>query len=178
MKKIFTIIILTVSMALLISCSQHTKEHGEHSDHDHSKEMTIKEVMPQSKCPITGNKIDSQSFTDYKGSRVYYCCQKCDKKFLSEPQKYLSEMSRAGVTPAKLQTTCPVTGDGISEDDFEVKTLKGTILVCCKKCVKKLKADPEKYFSQMQKQNIIIGKVAKVQSDSDHKKHDHSGHKH
>lgn len=55
---------------------------------------------------------------------------------------------------ASKQHLCPVTGDILGGDtDAPVPVTEGsrTILFCCKSCVKKYKADPQKYAAGVQK---------------------------
>lgn len=52
-------------------------------------------VLPESvqkKCPVKGNDIDYKIFTDYKGRRIYFCCDSCKKRFEAEPDKYLEKV--------------------------------------------------------------------------------------
>ncbi len=46
----------------------------------------------QTKCPVMGRKIDKKIYTDYKGRRVYFCCQGCVKAFKKNPEKYLKRL--------------------------------------------------------------------------------------
>ena len=46
----------------------------------------------QKKCPVMGGDIDKKVYTDYKGRRVYFCCESCKEKFLKDPEKYLKKM--------------------------------------------------------------------------------------
>ena len=46
----------------------------------------------QKKCPVMGDDIDKNVFTDYKGRRVYFCCTSCKAKFKEDPEKYLKKM--------------------------------------------------------------------------------------
>jgi len=46
-------------------------------------------------CPVTTTeRIDKNVFVDYDGQRVYFCCKKCRKEFLADPDKYLLNLSR------------------------------------------------------------------------------------
>lgn len=52
----------------------------------------------QTKCPVMGGPIDPKSYTELAtGERVYYCCPGCDKKFLSEPAKYVPKLAAQGI---------------------------------------------------------------------------------
>lgn len=176
MKKI-SIATLFISLGLLlVACSQEQQKEHEHSSHSHSeKKAKIHTVKPQEKCPIKGGELDKKVYTDYKGQRIYYCCPGCDKTFLKNPEKYLKQMEADGITPAKLQSECPVSGDEIDKDIYS-KTQAGKIYVCCKKCKSKVDTSPDKYLTILKNQNIVIG--ATQEKHSDQKKIDHSNHKH
>ena len=62
----------------------------------------------QTLCPVTGNKIDKKTYVDYKGQRVYFCCQSCVAAFKKNPDKYIKSMNEKGIrlekTPAKIST--------------------------------------------------------------------------
>ena len=55
----------------------------------------------QSVCPVLGNKINKDVYTDYQGKRVYFCCAGCEAPFKKNPEKYLKKMEEQGVTPEK-----------------------------------------------------------------------------
>ena len=46
----------------------------------------------QTVCPVMGGAIDKSIYVDYKGERVYFCCQSCIATFNKEPEKYLAKM--------------------------------------------------------------------------------------
>jgi len=63
-------------------------------------------------CPVMGGPVNGKDFVVYQGKRYGLCCPGCDKKFLSDPEKYIAQMkmpsSTVGVTPidpksAKMQ---------------------------------------------------------------------------
>ena len=63
-----------------------------------------------------------------------------------------ASVSAAENTPAaKVQTHCPVSGEKLESMGKPVKVRHAgrTIKLCCKPCVKKFKADPEKYFKKL-----------------------------
>ena len=49
------------------------------------------------------------------------------------------------------------------------------IYVCCKGCISKIKADPEKYIQQLEAEGIVLDKTP---GKSAHAGHNHSGHNH
>jgi YHS domain-containing protein len=46
----------------------------------------------QTICPVMGGAIDKNIFVEYKGKKVYFCCEDCKKKFEAEPEKYLAKL--------------------------------------------------------------------------------------
>ncbi len=56
---------------------------------------------PQTTCPVLGGNVDKQVYADYKGKRIYFCCQGCDAEFRKDPEKYLKKLEEQGVTPEK-----------------------------------------------------------------------------
>lgn len=57
--------------------------------------------QPQALCPVMGAPINREIFVDYQGQRIYFCCPACIDLFKKNPEKYLQEMKKAGVTPEK-----------------------------------------------------------------------------
>ncbi|OQY99843.1 MAG: hypothetical protein B6D36_15875, partial [Planctomycetes bacterium UTPLA1] len=57
---------------------------------------------------------------------------------------------------------CPVMDEPV---DFFVKTMTadGPVYFCCKDCIKKFEANPEKYAKQVVEQRKILAKLPKVQ---------------
>ena len=52
----------------------------------------------QTRCPVSGEKIDAGSFTDLPtGQRVYFCCDDCKKPFLEKLEKYAPKLAAQGV---------------------------------------------------------------------------------
>jgi len=47
----------------------------------------------QTGCAVEGEKLENHdSFVDYKGRRVYFCCDGCKEPFAKDPAKYLNKM--------------------------------------------------------------------------------------
>ncbi len=69
------------------------------SGHQHGGEMATQEAPApgtpeaiQPTCPVMGGPIDPNVYIDYKGKRVYFCCQGCDDQFLANPERYLDKL--------------------------------------------------------------------------------------
>ncbi len=45
----------------------------------------------QTKCAVRGEDLEKKtSYLDYKGRRVYFCCDMCKEPFMKDPAKYLN----------------------------------------------------------------------------------------
>jgi len=53
--------------------------------------------ITQTICPVMGNPINKDIYTDYKGKRVYFCCNACVGTFNKDPEKYMKKMADEGV---------------------------------------------------------------------------------
>ena len=82
--------------------ADHNHAAGEmnHEDHDMAmdtaKDMVEVVVGEQTICPVMGNAINKDYYTEYKGKKVYFCCPGCDKLFNENPEKYLSKLPQFG----------------------------------------------------------------------------------
>lgn len=52
-----------------------------------------------------------------------------------------------------VNSTCPVSGEELGDDTQLIKYHGEIIGVCCKKCLKKIKADPDKYLKRLKRDN-------------------------
>jgi YHS domain-containing protein len=49
--------------------------------------------VEQTTCPVMdGNKISKNVFVEYKGKKVYFCCEDCKAKFMADPDKYIAKL--------------------------------------------------------------------------------------
>lgn len=58
-------------------------------------------TQTQTMCPVYGGEIDQSIYVDYKGQRIYFCCEGCDAEFKKDPEKYLKKMESQGIKPGK-----------------------------------------------------------------------------
>lgn len=50
-------------------------------------------------CPVTVDEpVDPSIYVQYEGSRIYFCCQRCRKQFLEDPQAYVQNVSVTSVS--------------------------------------------------------------------------------
>jgi YHS domain-containing protein len=89
---------------------------------------------------------------DYKGKRLYFCCDANVETFKKDPEKHLKEMEALGLTfdaSYKPQEKCPVMGGEIKKD-LKVEYAGMYIYACCPGCLDKIKAEPAKMVKAMQ----------------------------
>ena len=53
----------------------------------------------QTICPVMGNPINKNLYTDYNGKRVYFCCGPCPSRFKQYPEAYLQRLASIGQEP-------------------------------------------------------------------------------
>jgi Cu(I)/Ag(I) efflux system membrane fusion protein len=73
----------------------HMHNHGKMGDAPGSaadKQQQGDPVAEQTLCPVMGEKIDKDIFTEYKGKKIYFCCPACKPKFEKDPEKYISKL--------------------------------------------------------------------------------------
>jgi YHS domain-containing protein len=58
-------------------------------------------AKPQTKCPVMGDDINKNIYTDYQGYRIYFCCDGCPQDFKKNPRKYMKILKDSGVTLEK-----------------------------------------------------------------------------
>ena len=46
----------------------------------------------QTVCPVMVMSIDKNIFTEYKGTKVYFCCPACKPEFEKDPGKYIDRL--------------------------------------------------------------------------------------
>jgi len=49
-------------------------------------------AVEQTICPIMNKPIDKNIFVEYKGKKVYFCCQGCVAEFNKDPEKWVKDL--------------------------------------------------------------------------------------
>ena len=66
----------------------------------------------QTLCPVMeGRTIDKRFFADYKGTRVYFCCEFCIETFRNDPEKYMARLP-ACFTSSSAKASSPAVASG------------------------------------------------------------------
>jgi YHS domain-containing protein len=120
-----------------------------------------------------GKPIDSTSYTDIQGQRVYFCCDGCGKKLLADPDKYFKKAAADSILFENIQTTCPVTGEALESKDVYTDFEGRRVYFCCKKCQGKFAANPRDYLKKLDVPATSEKPAALDHGDDDHSHHDH-----
>lgn len=53
--------------------------------------------LPNEYCPVTTSELAEEQFSvDYQGQQIYFCCNKCKKEFLGNPEAYFANLEVPG----------------------------------------------------------------------------------
>ncbi len=112
------------------------------------------QIQPQTRCPVTDEKINKSLFVEYEGKRIYVSSKECIDQVKNDPAKYIREIESKGVKLEKAQTTCPVQGNKI---DKKVHTdYNGQrVYFCCADCIDQFKQNPEKYLKKLEAEGVV-----------------------
>lgn len=88
---------------------------------------------------------------------MFVCCKGCIKRVAADPAKYVAMLppppatraTQADAAAIAAQKTCPVMDEplGSMGAPWKVPVAGGTVFVCCKGCIKRVRAEPAKYLS-------------------------------
>ena len=83
--------ILSVALCLALGLSAFAADKAKDAAKD------AKELKPiNKKCPVEGEDIDPTKFVIYKGKKVAFCCESCDKDFNKDPEKFMKLLADKG----------------------------------------------------------------------------------
>ena len=90
------------------------------------------------KCPVSGEAVSKDASVDYKGGKIYFCCNGCAAKFKKDNAKYAAKANlQLVVTGQAVQTGCPLSGGKIDASTaIDVDGAK--IAFCCNNCKGKI----------------------------------------
>jgi len=92
---------LFISFLFVIAITSFAYAADGHDDsHDHNAVADTEQVqITNTYCPVMPDmQTNPEIFTDYKGKRVYFCCNNCKAAFGREPEKYLGQLPQFGGT--------------------------------------------------------------------------------
>jgi YHS domain-containing protein len=104
--------------------------------------------VPQTLCPIMGEKISLSVYADYQGKRIYFCCPGCIAEFKKTPENMVKQMESKGIILDAAQVACPVTGGKVDRQIY-VDHGGRRIYFSSKDCVAKFNVAPEQYVKKL-----------------------------
>lgn len=63
---------------------------------DHKGKAVSHKLKPQTTCPVMGGDINKNFYVDYKGKRIYVCCEGCLGELKKNPEKYIKKLESMG----------------------------------------------------------------------------------
>jgi YHS domain-containing protein len=109
-----------------------------------------KDALAEAKCPVSGKAVKADQSVDYKGGKVYFCCENCPKSFDAKKHGTKANLQLVATGQAK-QAKCALTGKDLNPDT-KITVGGAPVCFCCNNCkgtVEKLKGDEQiaKVFS-------------------------------
>ncbi|MGE4618643.1 MAG: hypothetical protein AAEJ04_02405 [Planctomycetota bacterium] len=113
------------------------------------------EAYPLETCAVAGKKLGSMGKPiDYvhEGRQVRFCCRGCVPKFKSNPEQYLAAVDAKIIETQKKNyptDTCLLSQQKLDNTAKEIVINNRLVRLCCGRCVKKIKADPQSIFKKL-----------------------------
>lgn len=95
-------------------------------------------------CPVSGKPAKESVSVDYKGKKVYFCCEGCPKAFTATPEKFTAKANhQLAVSGQMCQVACPFSGGPVNPKT--VVELDGAKFgFCCNNCKGKYEKSDDK----------------------------------
>jgi len=108
------------------------------------------------KCFVGGKPAKVEAVADYRGGKVFLCCDHCAETFTKDTEKFATLANHQLVATGQFeQTGCPISGGDVDAEQFvEVSGVK--VFMCCDKC----KAKVESAASEEEKQKLVFANAA------------------
>jgi YHS domain-containing protein len=130
----------------------------------------IGDPYPLTTCPVSGEALGGMGdaiVSVYGGREVRFCCAMCVPRFEADPQAYFEKIDQqiiASQLPYYPLETCvvtdeallPVCADDPSQKQIDVVVNNRLVRLCCKGCLKELRADPERSFERIDSAIIAL----------------------
>jgi YHS domain-containing protein len=126
------------------------------------QQLAAAAIARQKICPVSGKPLGSMGdpvAVEVNGQKLFVCCAGCVNAVESDPAKYAAGRPKITVTSAtqadtaaiSAQKVCPVMDEPLGSMGDPIKVMVGDrpVFLCCKGCIKKIKADPAKYLAMV-----------------------------
>lgn len=84
------------------------------------------------KCPVSGKAVKEDKTVDYKGGKVYFCCENCPKSF-DAAKHGVKANAQLVATGQYTQKACPLSG-GKLDTTTTVEVEGAKVNFCCNMC--------------------------------------------
>jgi YHS domain-containing protein len=103
-------------------------------------------------CPVSGQPAKEASFVEYRGGKVFFCCDNCPNAFKDDTAKFAAKANhQLVVTKQAKQGLCPFTGQEV-DPSTKINVAGAAICFCCDNC--KAKATAAEGAAQV---NLLFG---------------------
>ncbi len=136
-------------------------------------ELDAVAIARQKVCVVSGKPLGSMGnpvAVEVAGQRLFVCCAGCVDALKANPEKFTQARPKVEVvkfteSDAALitkQAVCPVMDEPLGGMGQPIKLLVGgkPLFLCCKGCIKKVQAEPEKYLAMVYKTTSPASVVA------------------
>jgi YHS domain-containing protein len=90
--------------------------------------------LSKATCPMSGHAVNAESFVEFNGGKVYFCCNDCVKGFSADDAAQVSKANMQLVSTGQfVQKGCPMSG-GKVKDDQAVEVGGAKVAFCCGGC--------------------------------------------
>jgi len=91
-------------------------------------------------CPLSGEAVSKDASADYKGGKVYFCCDGCKAKFAKDTAKYATKANEQLVASGQAkQVACPFSGHSCKASTA-IDVDGNKVCFCCNNCKGKVAA--------------------------------------
>jgi len=82
-------------------------------------------VLTNTMCPVLSDEaVDPGIYVDYRGKRVYFCCKRCQRKFIEDPEQYAANLPWPAPTPpAATAAAAPPPAESVAPPEEKVTGL-------------------------------------------------------
>ena len=126
------------------------------------QQMAAAAIARQKICPVSDKPLGSMGdpvAVDIEGRTLYVCCAGCVNAVESNPAKYatgrpeitVTSTTQADAAGIAAQKVCPIIDEPLGSMGTPIKVSVGgkPIYLCCKGCIKRVKAEPAKYLAMV-----------------------------
>jgi YHS domain-containing protein len=90
--------------------------------------------LEKAKCPVSGKECKEDTGVDYKGGKVYFCCNNCPKAFAKDKAKFATKANMQLVATGQAkEVKCPLSGQDLNTATA-IKIDGVEVCFCCNKC--------------------------------------------